>query len=227
MDPGRAELEAKVAFLKGKLAEKRSSMAMKMASQAQTFAAQKVASAAGSMDEDWAEGVANGSSEIFRHTAGGVSRLKSPSELAREDPGRLYSLGLEEVTKFLGNRLGDGSGGSEAPSVVTYLQAIFHGHLPQNQVGHRATRELATIGACLDSLSKGDLPHLGDLLMQRFKKLEVEALEGHDKAGETLELLPGRPIGLAGQQELEAAQAEEIRVAKLGQARRGRGGSPV
>jgi hypothetical protein len=226
-DGGRAELEAKVAFLRGKLAEKRSSMASKMAARAQAFAAEKTAAASEHLEEAWAEGEASGSGDVFRHTAGGVSRLRSPTELAREDPGKLYSLGLEEVTKFLGNRLGDGAASGEAPSVVTYLQAIFHGYLPQNQLGHRATRELATVGACLDSLSKGDLPHLGDLLMQRFKKLEVEALEGHEKAGETLELLPGRPIGLAGQQELESAQAEEIRVAKVSQVRRGRTGAQV
>ena len=65
-------------------------------------------------------------------------------------------------------------------------------------------------------------PHLGDLLMQRFKKLELEALEGDEQAGDTLELLPQRFVGLAGQQELEAAQAEEIRLSKLHQARRGR-----
>jgi hypothetical protein len=195
-----------------------------MATQAHTFAAQKASSVSTGLEEAWAEGDVGGSGEVFRQTARGVSRLKSPAELAREDPGRLYSLGLDEVTKFLGSRLGDGAGAGEAPSVVTYLQAIFHGHLPQSQVGHRAARELATIGACLDSLSKGDLPHLGDLLMQRFKKLEMEALEGHETAGEALELLPGRPVGLAGQQELESAQAEEMRLARLGQVRRGRGG---
>ena len=74
----------------------------------------------------------------------------------------------------------------------------------------------------MDALAKGDLPHLGDLLMQRFKKLELEALEGDEHAGETLELLPSRAVGLAGQQELEAAQAEEIRLAKLHRAREGR-----
>jgi len=132
------------------------------------------------------------------------------------------------VSKFLGERLGEGGApAAEAPSIVTYLQAIFHGHIPQGQMGHRATRELSTVGHCLDSLARGDLPHLGDLLMQRFKKLEVEAIEGHERAGETLELLPMRPIGLASQQELEAAQAEEIRLSKLNQARRGRGQEAV
>ena len=58
--------------------------------------------------------------------------------------------------------------------------------------------------------------------MQRFKKLELEALEGDEQAGETLELLPQRFVGLAGQQELEAAQAEESKLSKLQQTRRGR-----
>ena len=68
--------------------------------------------------------------------------------------------------------------------------------------------EVCFAGACLDALSLGDLPHLGDLLMHRVKKLEVEALESNERAAETLAMLPSRPVGLAGQQELKAAQAE-------------------
>ena len=43
-----------------------------------------------------------------------------------------------------------------------------------------------------------------------------------DRLCESLELLPTPFVGLAGQQELEAGQAEEIRRAKVEQARRGR-----
>ena len=179
-----------------------------------------------SSSSDQALGEAGSSSELFRHVAGGVSRLKSPAEISREESGKLYSLGLDEVKKFLGNRLGsadDDESGGEAPSVITYLQAIFHGHVPQSSLGRRQTREMQTMGICLDALARGDLPYLADLLMQRFKKLELEALEGYEEAGESLELLPSRFVGLAGQQELEAGQAEEIRRAKLDQARRGKG----
>ena len=93
-------------------------------------------------------------------------------------------------------------------------------------MSRRAVREISTVSHCLDALANGDLPHLADLLMQRFKKLEVEAIEGSENAGETLEVIPARSVGLANQQELEAAQAEEIRLAKLKQARRGGAAHP-
>jgi hypothetical protein len=227
------ELEDKVAFLRQRLAEKKAGIGARLADQAQDFMNLTKARGSASTVTAWENeaaqpGITTGSGELFRQTAGGVSRLRAPTEVGRDSPGVLYELGLEEVSKFIGNRMGDGmSSAFEAPSIVTYLQAIFHGHLPQGQLGHRATRELSTIGHCLDALAKGDLPHLGDLLMQRFKKLEVEALEGHERAGETLELLPLRAVGLASQQELEAAQAEEIRQGKLVQARRGRGNDAV
>ena len=222
----RAELEAKVAMLKAKLAEKKSTFSSKLAARAQAFARGGRVAQEAEPSEAGASSSAK-QEEAFRHVSGGVSRLKSPAEVAREVPGQLYELGLGEVIKFIGNRLGNEAMEDEAPSIMTYLQAIFHGHLPQGQVGHRTSREMATIGACLDALAKGDLPHLGDVLMQRFKKLEVEAMEGDERAGETLELLPSRPVGLAGQQELEAAQAEEIRRSKVRQARKGQAASTV
>ena len=235
----RRELEDKVAMLKAKLEEKRQeeqrrqSVGGFLAGRAQSSARSKEATQAAGGAETFlaapAASASSGSTETFRQVSGGVSRLKSPAEIAREDSGKLYMLGLEEVKRFLGNRgLGGEQSGAnlDLPSIMTYLQAIFHGHLPQSQMGHRACREIATVGSCLDALAAGDLPHLGDLLMQRFKKLELEAQEGDERAGETLELLPSRAVGLAGQQELEAAQAEEIRLAKVHNARRGRRGEP-
>ena len=189
---------------------------------AQALAAAKEAAQTATSGAAGSSGGSGSSGDLFRQVSGGVSRLKSPAEIAREDSGKLYLLGLEEVKRFLGNRglAGEsGSGAVDVPSIMTYLQAVFHGHLPQSQIGHRACREIATIGSCLDALSAGDLPRLGDLLMQRFKKLEIEAQEGDERAGETLELLPARAVGLAGQEELEAAQAEEVRQAKVQTAR--------
>ena len=224
----RDELRAKVEMLKRRLEEKRKmTVAESLLDRAQKFTGGKLVRAAPSQPSasDQPQAGASSSTEIFRQVSGGVSRLKSPGEVAREDSGRLYSLGLDEVKKFLGDRLGQGDDDSlvgNIPSIITYLQAIFHGHVPQSSLGRRQTREMQTAALCLDALSRGDLPFLGDLLMQRFKKLELEALEGHEQAGESLELLPTRFVGLAGQQELEAGQAEEIRRAKVEQARRGR-----
>ena len=94
----------------------------------------------------------------------------------------------------------------------TCLRALSGGGKPEN----------STLQAPAWTHSQRVTPHLGDLLMQRFKKLELEALEGDEQAGDTLELLPQRFVGLAGRLELETAQAEEIRLSKRHHARRGR-----
>ena len=39
-------------------------------------------------------------------------------------------------------------------------------------MGLRTSQELRTLAECLDCLANGQLPRVGDLLMQRFKALE-------------------------------------------------------
>ena len=102
--------------------------------------------------------------EIFRHTAGGASRLKSPAEIALEDSGRPYAVAFEEVGKLIGTLLGiapEGDGAAQAPPVVTYLQVTSHGHVPERSLGRRQTRELHTAGSRSDGGRRRLLAALG------------------------------------------------------------------
>ena len=149
-----------------------------------------------------AAATASRSTEVLRQVSGGVSRLKSPAEIAREDSGKRYMLGVEEVNRFLGDRGLAGDQNNEAlntSGIMTHSQIILRGRLPQSQMAHRPCSEIATAESCLDALAAGDLPHMRDLLRQRFRKLEVEAEEGKEQAREALELHSARAVSLAGQ----------------------------
>jgi hypothetical protein len=139
--------------------------------------------------------------------------------LAEAQPGRLYEQGLREIEKFLGCRVGPEAAGSAA-LMVSYLTAIFHGRYPPEKVGIRTTRELRTLAEALDALGRGDLPSLADLLMQRFKALEVSVQDGSWATAQRLELLPAKDVGLASAEEQRAAARAELLHLKLDEAKK-------
>ena len=51
----------------------------------------------------------------------------------------------------------------------------------------RTVREMRTVGECLDALLRGELPRLGDILMQRLKALEQSTKDGHWEVAENLD----------------------------------------
>ena len=81
-------------------------------------------------------------------------------------------------------------------------------------------RELRTLAECLDALGEGDLPALGDLLMQRFKSKEHEVLSGHKDLCSHIELIPPPEGGLLTQEERVYAAKAQLQEAKIHEARR-------
>ena len=78
----------------------------------------------------------------------------------------------------------------ETAQYVTYLLSVVHGAHPPEKLGQRNASELRTIAECLDALGRGDLPHLADMLAQRFKALELAAAEGNWDLARRLEITP-------------------------------------
>ena len=76
---------------------------------------------------------------------------------------------------------------------------------------------------CLDALNDGKLGALGDILMQRFKALEVATKDGHWDVARQLEVVPCTDVGLAEQSEVRDAVAGCLLHQQL-QDRRQRGG---
>ena len=153
-----------------------------------------------------------GKEELFRGAASG-SRTVTVKELALENPGQLFQEGVKEVHKLLGHR--GVACESEAASLVTYLTSVFHGSYPQEAVGIRTGKELRTVAEALDMLQAGDLPALGDLLMQRFKSLELSVIDKSFATGSKLELTPDRMVGLSSPREQRVAAQDRLRELKL------------
>eukprot|EP00973_Karenia_brevis_P016639 2278911-Karenia_brevis.AAC.1 len=67
-------------------------------------------------------------------------------------------------------------------------------------MNQRDAREMDLVAKCLDSLSKGELAHMGDVLMQRFKSLELKQELGDFHTSSHLEIHHA-PSGLATTEE--------------------------
>ena len=70
------------------------------------------------------------------------------------------------------------------------------------------------LAQALDNLLRGELPELGDLLMQRFKALQVGITTGW-RLGEQLELVDKKDLSLAGTDEMGEAVRSRLRTQKL------------
>jgi hypothetical protein len=145
------------------------------------------------------------------------------AKVALENPGWLYQEGLKEAARFLGNRggaFGDLKSGEQAAHMVTYLVSIFHGAHPIEKVGEESSRELRTLAEALDALAQGNLPHLGDLLMQRFKSVESRTTSSSSGISRQLELLPLTGVGLCSVGEQRAAARADLLRLKLEDAKK-------
>ena len=116
-------------------------------------------------------------------------------QLATKRPGELLRTGLVAMQRFIGN---GGAPLSEAETgelseirrlVTTYLTTAL-----QPSSGSAITlpreRELRTLAEALDLLLQGDLSKVGDVLMQRFRAVELAAQDGRWDLAQHLELIP-------------------------------------
>ena len=104
-----------------------------------------------------------------------------------------------------------------------WLTSIFHGRYPQETIGVRNARELKTLAQSLDALRRGDLPALGDTLMQRFKAVQISITDGNWGTAARYELIPPDEISLASPEERQAAARSSLLAIKLDEAKK-RGG---
>jgi hypothetical protein len=94
--------------------------------------------------------------------------------------------------------------------VATYLIAIFHAARPIEKAATEESRYLKRVAMCLDALPDGEVPHLGDLLVQRFKAMEFEAIAGSKEIANRLELIDRAPVDFASYAERAAASRVEF-----------------
>ena len=80
-------------------------------------------------------------------------------------------------------------------------------------------RELETLAASLQHLACGEVSRLGDLLVQRFKSLEL-GLAGNEAAASVAQLVTAHQGGLTNHQDLSLAQKWQKDQLKLAEQRR-------
>lgn len=148
-------------------------------------------------------------------TRGGVDLHR----LSKRYPGKLMKSGLEEMGRYLADRIGEA--GEEVPwhqrRVMAYINQIMMSGAHGASVGVRNQREAMTIGGALDLLLSGSLASLGDLLMQRLKALETAMQDQNWQAARHQELISPQMASLSTVAEKEMAGKSEVRLQKLKQ----------
>ena len=162
-------------------------------------------------------------SQIFRGGISGALNLNKIQELAVKKPGQLLAVGLQMMQKYCepGSTVATGpQKESLVPTAVKYYNMCVK---PMLRMSPGQEREMRTIAEAIDRIVSGEVALAGDILMQRFKSLEVELTEGSTSVSKHIELLP--PSGSSSLTTVErevAAQLEvrDLRLAKVSGSRR-------
>ena len=149
-----------------------------------------------------------------------VFRLASSQETgdigskARLKPGALLTEALKSIGRFL-SASGGAKAGDEEGRVLTYVLTVFVQRYGSDHIGLRNMRELRTLAEAIDSLVAGNLPREGDLLIQRFKAIEVAVADGSWTQARHLELIPSQDVTLVSTAERSMASRLELQKIRL------------
>jgi hypothetical protein len=120
-------------------------------------------------DDDIEEDEDNEFEPDFGMPRGGQQGLAA---IARTSPGALYRKTLLRMAEQLQLRRSDADQSALRSRFGVYLNTVM---IPSTQAPYtlRMLREMRTLAAALDCLSKGEVLEAADILTQRFKALEV------------------------------------------------------
>ena len=125
--------------------------------------------------------------------------------------------GLRQMAKFLSNQglaaIKTSDGGLK-PIVVQYFQTALKPALGA-KIGLRTDREMTTCAEAIDLLLAGDTLQAAEVLLQRFKALEVYSSTGSWDHARHLELTRPDAVSSISTRELELAHATELMENKL------------
>ena len=122
-----------------------------------------------------------------------------------------------------------GGGDSKVASGLTGCATAYTMQVVQGrggQLSQRNERELMTLASSIDGVVGGRLAEAGDVLMQRYKAVELAAQENNWDVAQRLEIIPdARPTAVSPEERQAAANHEmaELKPRKMmGQSRVGR-----
>jgi len=131
----------------------------------------------------------------------------------RRTPGKLLKASLEKMRTYITTRQSaNGESDPYEPIVEAYLSSVL---LPAkgSSLNLRTTQELKNLAKALDLLLKGDVAGACDVLIQRFKSVEVSPEIGFAVA-KHLELVSSGQVTAMTDQERESIMAMERRDVK-------------
>jgi len=150
--------------------------------------------------------------------------------------GALLENGVLMMRKALAARQGGGGLTSETIEQLTTLQGVVTNYLTVGlgpsaasqgkPLGMRNEREMRTLAESLDALLNGDLGRAGDIMMQRFRACEVNAIEGDWGMAKHLELIPAHqissiPNGMRQEMQKEKRLADKLAAGSSSNQRKG------
>ena len=139
--------------------------------------------------------------------------------IAEKDPGALSKQGLAEMAKQLPKGGGEGSAGGASgegalrPIVMVYLMTYLIPSL-NKAIPQGPLREMKTLAAAMDKMLHGRTDEGCDIVMQRFRALEMSLRDGTWKVAKHIELVADEE-GSTSLDVREVATKEAVREAKL------------
>ena len=127
---------------------------------------------------------------------------------AHRSPGKLLGETLEKMGTYLSTVQGAGSGDGLHPIVMSYLTAVLTPSVG-SELSIRNSRELRTLAMALDFLIQGDVPQACDVLVQRFKAVEITQADGSWAHARHMELIPEARVTSTSQAERASILQQE------------------
>ena len=141
---------------------------------------------------------------------------------AAETPGTLYRQASIAAAQQTGARGRGSEAAAEYASTgeqwLQYLRTVLAPQYPAG-IPSELMREMNTLATSLQHLAKGEVSKLGDVLVQRFKSLEL-GLSGNQAAAAVVQLVEMHSGGLTDYKELEQAQRYQKSQLKLAENQR-------
>ena len=136
------------------------------------------------------------------------STLGSAQRLAKERPGHLLLATIKNVIPFLDHRQKAEvlRTGGIYPVFVSYYHQVVAG----KPLGRRTLREFLTLATALDQLIMGNVPEVGDLLVQRLKALESASADNNWEIAQNMEILQQENPSLTSRSERSLVTKETL-----------------
>ena len=136
--------------------------------------------------------------------------------LAQEKPGELLLTTIGNLRTFLDRAEALPVGAAQAKVLQpVFLRYHLLAHEAVGNLGQRNLRELRTLSEVLDLVVRGEVMKAADVLVQRFKAVELASQEGSWLVAQHPELIPPTRMAAAEDKERDLAVREEAKSQKV------------